>query len=140
MKKGDVMIKFFILLAMFSSFVFADENNPVYEYKFNIATEREDGTALDPSEIKTHTIYIYKDGGRIPYTTIDAPQSPVLYEITEPGVYVSMISTTTTDDIEGAKSSPITYTVSMPTITVPKPPSFNGQNWTCSVNCNFEIK
>mgnify|MGYP000671531669 CR=1 FL=1 len=134
-------------MVMFGAFApssaMAAGDNPDYTYSYEKPVLREDGSALASEDISGYRIYIYKDNSADPYQVLDVEGADTLtkiYEFTEAGKYLSTISTVTTDDQEGAKSQAIITLVELPSIGLPKPPSFGGQDWSCSATCNFEIK
>ncbi len=127
------------MLVSISAFPAGD--NPDVTFTFDVAADRVDGSALLASDIETQRIYIYKDGLTEPYAVLDAPESPVVQEITVPGMYTAQITTIEVGGRESAKSTPITFLVTLPKIGVPNPPGGfgGGASWACSVNCNLDI-
>jgi len=115
---------------------------PDYTYSYDKPLLREDGSALASEDIQGYKIYIYKDNAVEPYQILEVEGGDTLtqtFEFTEAGKYLSIISTVTTDGQEGDKSQPIITLVELPSIQLPKPPAFGGQDWTCSATCKFEI-
>ena len=133
-------------LLMFGAFIpaqaMAAGDYPDYIYNYDKPLFREDGSALAPEDIQGYKIYIYKDSALEPYQILEVEGGDTLthtFEFTEAGKYLSSISTVTIDGIEGEQSLPIIQLVQVPMIQVAKPPSFGGQDWTCSASCKFEI-
>ena len=134
-------------LLMFGAFMpgqaIAAGNYPDYTYSYDKPLLREDGSALAPEDISGYRIYIYKDNALEPYQILEVEGGDTLtqtFELTEAGKYLSIISTVTTDGQEGGKSQPIITLVELPSIQLPKPPAFGGQDWSCSATCKFEVR
>jgi len=115
---------------------------PDFTFSYTAPELKEDGSDLQIDDIQGYKIYIYKDNNLEPYQVLDIEGANTLsktFEFTEAGKYLSAVSTVTTDGHEGKQSAPIIILVEIPSISLAKPPSFGGQDWTCSATCKFEI-
>lgn len=142
------LIKFFLCSLVFLAYGFAcqafaapnPEDLPRVLFSWDLPTEREDGSALTPQEIQGFKLYLSLAGDLVETANIEGPATSYEREIVSPGAYTAQISTVDSDGVEGNKSAPIAFYVSEKPKAPVTPPAIPGIEWSCSVNCAYELK